>query len=63
MLAGIGFVAMLTGALAQAFLARVGAAEEQGEDQILRWLGENSDRLERLERSGGARVQAQEARR
>jgi voltage-gated potassium channel len=45
LLTGIGFIAMLTGALAQQFLGTVDAAREEG-------LHELSERLDRIEQAG-----------
>jgi hypothetical protein len=50
MTAGIGFVALLTGALAQRFLYGEGAASEAGtnEAEITKRLDELSDQIARL---------------
>ncbi len=47
MLSGIGFVALLTGSIAQQFLAA--SPEQQREDELLKHVREMSARLERLE--------------
>ena len=48
MLSGIGFVALLTGSIAQRFLS--GSEAEQREDELMGHLRDISARLERLER-------------
>ena len=47
MLSGIGFVALLTGSIAQQFLAA--SPEQEREDELLKHVREMSARLERLE--------------